>query len=94
MSAKADRDVMNIFKHIVIDNAPAAARFYALLHEKFGALAVTPGMGVASDHIDRGTRKVPVGEYLIYYRPGRDRLLICRVLHGKRRQKQAYYQRP
>jgi len=90
VSAKADRDVIDIWKRIATDNEPAADRFYDLLHAKFGALAATPGMGVAADHIDRGTRKFPVGQYIIYYRPGRGRIVISRVLHGKRRQKQAY----
>ena len=31
----------------------------------------------------------PVGEYIIYYHTGRDRILISRVLHGRRQQKQA-----
>jgi plasmid stabilization system protein ParE len=30
-----------------------------------------------------------VGNYLVYYRPGRGRVEILRVLHGKRVQKRA-----
>ena len=82
--------MIGIWKYIAADNEPAADRFFDLLHEKFRALASAPGIGVAANHIDRGTRKFPVGEYIIYYRLGRDRILILRVLHGRRQQEQAY----
>lgn len=94
VSAKADRDVINIWKHIAADNEPAADRFFDLLYEKFRALGEAPGIGVSANHVERGTRKFPVGEYIIYYRPGRDRILILRVLHGRRQQKQAYHKQP
>jgi toxin ParE1/3/4 len=90
VSAKADRDVMNIWKRIAADNEPAADRFHHLLYEKFQALAATPGIGVSTAHVAPNTRKFPVGEYIIYYRPAPDRILISRVLHGRRRQEQAY----
>lgn len=85
--------MIGIWKYIAEDNEPAADRFLDLLHEKFRALAATPGIGVAANHIERGTRKFPVGEYIVYYRPGRDRILISRVLHGRRQQKHAYDKR-
>jgi toxin ParE1/3/4 len=94
VSAKADRDLLNIWKHIAADNEPAADRVHDLLYEKFRALAIAPGIGVAANHVAPNTRKVPVGEYIIYYRAGRDRILIARVLHGRRRQMQAYHMQP
>jgi plasmid stabilization system protein ParE len=39
VSAKADRDLLNIWMRIAADNEPAADRFHDLLYEKFHALA-------------------------------------------------------
>lgn len=36
-----------------------------------------------------GTRRFPIGNYLVYYRPVRGRILIWRVIHGSRRQSKA-----
>ncbi len=91
ISAKADRDLIEIWKRIAADNESAADRFHGLLHDKFRILAASPGVGVEASHVAPNTRKLPVGEYIIFYRAGRDRILISRVLHGRRRQKQAYH---
>jgi len=45
VSAKADRDLIGIWKYIAAENESAADRFFDLLHEKFRALAAAPGIG-------------------------------------------------
>lgn len=90
VSARADRDVINIWKRIAADNEPAADGFCDLLDDKFHSIAASPGIGVRADNIAANIRRFPVGEYIIYRRTGRDRIIISRVLHGKRQQKQAY----
>jgi plasmid stabilization system protein ParE len=55
----------------------------------FAMLGKTPDLGMASDRIELGVRKFPVGNYLIYYGPRKNRVSISRVIHGRRRQKKA-----
>ena len=43
----------------------------------------SPGIGTACDHVARGVRKLPVGNYVIYYMPERERIVIARVIHGR-----------
>ena len=40
--------------------------------------------------VARGVRKFPVDEYIVYYAVEDRRVLIARILHGKRRQRKAY----
>ena len=39
-------------------------------------------------------RKFPMGNYLIYYRALPKKIVIVRVLHGKRVQRKAFLQKP
>jgi plasmid stabilization system protein ParE len=39
-------------------------------------------------------RKFPMGNYLIYYRALPGKILIARVLHGKRIQRRAFLKKP
>ena len=82
--------MIDIWKRIAIDSESAANRFYDMLYSKFRTIGSAPGIGIAADQVAPNTRKLPVGEYIIYYRPSRGRILITRVLHGKRLQKRAY----
>ena len=90
ISAKADRDLIDIWTHIAMDSEQAADRFHDLLCSKFRALGGSPGMGTGANQIAPNPRKFPVGEYIIYYRQARGAIVITRVLHGKRLLKQAY----
>ena len=56
----------------------------------FAMLARTPEAGTRREHLEVGLRGFPVGNYIIYYRETRGRVLISRVLHGRRDQKPAY----
>lgn len=48
-------------------------------------LASSPSAGVSVPGFEgEGTRKFPMGNYLIYYRAARGKVTIWRVLHGKR----------
>ena len=47
-------------------------------------------MGRLSREVARGVRKFPLDDYVIYYLAQDRRVLIARILHGKRRQRKAY----
>ena len=64
----------------------AADRLLATLLNAFRSLGSSPAAGVAVPHLGKpGTRRFPVGNYLIYYRPtGSKMIRVLRVIHGKR----------
>jgi len=47
-------------------------------------------MGRLSRVVARGVRKFPLDDYIVYYLGQDRRVLIARILHGKRRQRKAY----
>jgi hypothetical protein len=66
---------------------PLAWRF----HETFTSIASSPRAGVNMPDLPPGdVRKFPMGNYLIYYRALPGRIVIARVLHGKRLQGTAF----
>jgi toxin ParE1/3/4 len=64
-------------------------------YDTFASVASSPSAGVAvADFPVEGTRKFPMGNYLIYYQSKRGKVRISRVLHGKRLQRRAWFQKP
>jgi toxin ParE1/3/4 len=47
-------------------------------------LAANPHGGPRREDLAPGLRFYPVGNYLIFYRPGDDGIILVRVLHGAR----------
>ena len=52
--------------------------------EKLQLLAEFPGMGEAKPDLGEGVRTLPVGNYLLVYRPAAEGIELLRVLHGAR----------
>ena len=87
VAPKAGRDLIKIWKYIAKDSVKNADRMYERFLQTFAALGKTPLLGVASDHIERGVRRFPVGNCVIYDKPRKTRVWISRVIHGRRRQR-------
>ena len=72
-----------------------ASVFLWRFHDAFAFLAQNRYAGVAVPGLDEDSvRKFPLGNYLIYYRPIRGKVVIWRVLHGKRVQSRALRANP
>ena len=86
VSADARADLDEIWDYIASrSSAETASTFLWRLRESFASLAQSPSAGVAVPSLgENSVRKFPVGNYLIYYRPMRGKVMIWRVLHGKR----------
>ena len=82
---RAESDLIAIWRYIAEDSPVNADRFLDRLDETFAVLAEMPGMGHARPDLATGLRMFPVGNYLIFYRPGEDGIEVVRVLHGRRR---------
>jgi toxin ParE1/3/4 len=62
----------------------AADRFLDTLYERFLLLAGQPLLGQARSELALNLRSLPVGNYVIFYRPIDDGIEVVRVLHGAR----------
>lgn len=91
----AEKDLDAIWLYVAMDASEAVAdKLVEQLVEKFRHLAQFPLSGRARNDIEYGVRSFPASEFIIYYRPGiRGGVLIARIIHGARRQKQAWMEK-
>lgn len=84
-SARSQQDLQRIVKFIARDDPAAAERFGLALIDRAESLADAPGIGVALPERP-GARFIPLGSYLIIYRPDttRQTVRILRFWHGAR----------
>jgi plasmid stabilization system protein ParE len=94
LDARADLDC--IWDYVAErSSAETAAGFIWKFYETFSSLASSPAAGIATPDLPPGGgRKFPMGNYLSYYRPMRGKVIISRMLHGKRVQKRALREKP
>ena len=83
-SSQAEEDISDIWLFIAENDEAAAYRLTGRLSEVFRMLAAIPGAGRARDEIGEGLRSYPVGNYVVFYRPWGDGIVVVRVLHGAR----------
>ena len=84
LTARARRDLVEIWRHIAEDNESAADRFVDLLIHHLRMLGENPKAGRTRDELRLGYRSFPVGEYLIFYKIIARDVSIRHVLHGRR----------
>ena len=96
ISPEARADLESIWDYIAErTSAETATEFLWRFYETFASIASSPAAGVVgSSFLPEGTRKFPMGQYLIYYRSRRGGIRISRVLHGRRIQERAWRQKP
>jgi len=84
VSDAARSDLDEIWLYIGQDNPYAADRFIRALVSRFPALASMPEMGRQREELSPRLRSLPVGNYIIFYRPMEKGVEIARVVHGAR----------
>lgn len=81
----AKQDLKEINRFIALDNPDAARRFIALIKQKCQTLAEFPEMGRSWDDMSIALRSFPVGDYLIFYRPGvKSGVEVIAIVNGYR----------
>jgi toxin ParE1/3/4 len=80
----AEEDLLDIWAHIAEDNPDAADRLLDQLALTAETLAENPRAGRLRDELAPALRSLPVGNYVIFYEPIKDGIVIVRVLHGAR----------
>ena len=84
VTALAEDDLDEIWYYIAQNNPAAADRLIDTFHDKFSLLATQPLIGQARDELRPHLRSFTVGNYVIYFHPADDRILVIRVLHAAR----------
>jgi toxin ParE1/3/4 len=84
LTDQAQADLDEIWLYIAEHNIPAADRFLDTLQEKFVLLAGQALLGRARSELAPNLRSLPIGNYVIFYRPIDDGIGVARVLHGAR----------
>jgi toxin ParE1/3/4 len=83
-SQKALLDLQQIWNYIAHETVEEADRFIDKIQEKCEMLARQPLIGEARGDLGRDVREVPIGNYVIFYRPSQNGVEIVRVLHAAR----------
>lgn len=83
-SAQAGRDLLDIWLYVAEDNSRAADRLLDHIHATIKMLARHPQMGRRRDALSPGLRSFTVGDYLIFYLPQKQGIVLLRVLSGYR----------
>lgn len=84
LTEQAKADVRQIWAYVARDNPAAADRIVDVLFDRFGLIASQPLMGEAREELGFGLRGFVVGNYLVIYRPGEQRIEVVRVVHAAR----------
>jgi toxin ParE1/3/4 len=83
-TSQAEQDLIDIGTYIAEDDPAAADRWLELVDQKCQLLATMPQMGRSRADLAPNLRSLPVGDYIIFYRPASDGIALIRVLHGAR----------
>jgi toxin ParE1/3/4 len=82
---EAEEDLLRISDYIARDNPPAARQWLDDIEEKLEFLARQPYAGEAVNHIRAGVRRFTHGQYVIFYEPRDNGIVLIRVLHSARK---------
>lgn len=80
----AQSDAVEIWSYIAEDDPDAADRLLNRIDRMFHTIATQPQLGKSVEELASNLRFVPIGNYLIFYRPAKDAVEIVRLLHGAR----------
>lgn len=83
-TSQARHDMDEIWVYVAEDNPVAADGLIDEFHQAIASLADHPKLGRSREELAQGLRGLPVGNYVIFYRPLSDCLQVYRVLHGAR----------
>ena len=77
-------DYLTIWLYIAKDNVEAADKLVEKFDQTISLIAGSPRIGRDRSDLAPDLRSVPVGEYIIFFRPRSDGVQLIRVLHSKR----------
>lgn len=84
LSAQARQDLKDIKDYIARDSLDRAEEFVKFIAQRLGTLANFPSMGRRYDVLFPNLRGLSVGNYIIFYRPTEQGIIVDRILSGYR----------
>lgn len=78
-SLEAERDLIQIWKHIAQNSNSAATQLIDRLHGQMRELAAFPGMGRVRTELSAVVRSFPVDDFLAFYRENEIGIEVIRV---------------
>jgi toxin ParE1/3/4 len=81
---QAEEDLLEIWSYVADDNPAAADDLLDDIDATCAKLADAPYSGRLREELAPNIRSLPVGNYVIFYRPDEDGIVVIRVLHGAR----------
>jgi toxin ParE1/3/4 len=88
-SAQSEVDLIAIWRHIAADNELAATRLLERIDERIQSLAHQPLVGERQPQFGEVTRRVIVGNYLVFYVLP-DSVHVLRIFHAARKLDELY----
>ena len=92
-SKLSESDYREIWHYIAADNPDAADALLRKIDAKLDLYAANPMMGTDRSRLGRGLRSFPVGNYLVFYKPLEDGIIVLRVVHGARNLRRLFRRR-
>ena len=86
----ARQDLTDIHDYIALDSVNAARTWVDHIENICQTLAGMPEMGRNREDLEPTLRSFPVRNYLVFYRPQPNGILIVRILHGARNVERAF----
>ena len=83
-SQQAEQDLIDLWTYIAADNPAAADNLLDQIESVCKMLARAPLLGRARSELAAGLRSFSVGDYLIFYLPRKNGIVVVRVLSGHR----------
>jgi toxin ParE1/3/4 len=84
-SARSDEDLIAIWRYIAADDPAAATRLLERIDKRIQSLRVNPLSGEAQPQYGERTRRVIVGNYLVFYDVLPDAVHVLRIFHAARK---------
>jgi toxin ParE1/3/4 len=84
LTRRSRSDLAEIVLYIRRDNRTAAKHLLAEINRTLHRLAEFPEMGPLRPELANALRSLPLGNYVLFYRPRKDGIELTRVLHGAR----------
>ncbi|MYL85317.1 type II toxin-antitoxin system RelE/ParE family toxin [Desulfovibrio aerotolerans] len=81
---QAEADLNEIWLYIARDNIENADSFLEKIEARCLSLAEFPRMGISREELAPFLRSLSVGNYIIFYKPIENGIVVVRVLQGMR----------
>ncbi len=84
LTRQAEEDLLEIWSYVADDNPAADDDLLDDIDATCAKLADATHSGRLREELAPTIRSMPVGNYVIFYRPEEDGVVVIRVLHGAR----------